>query len=79
MPQVPVIVAAARRAALAEGCAFFDTFTAMGGDGSMRRWHRSAPRLAFGDLRHATPAGYRVVGNMIYKALLRGFADHLQR
>ncbi|MGF1464795.1 MAG: GDSL-type esterase/lipase family protein [Sandaracinaceae bacterium] len=77
MPQIPVIVQAQRRAARAEGCAYFDTFGAMGGPGSMRRWFRATPRLAFGDFRHATPAGYRVVGNMLYKALLRGFADHL--
>jgi len=76
---VPIIVEAMRRAARAEGCAFFDTFTAMGGEGAMRAWFRSEPRLAFGDFRHATPAGYRVIGNMLYKALLKGFADHLQR
>ncbi len=75
--QVPVIVEAERRAASAEGCAFFDTYAAMGGEGSMRRWFRSTPRLAFGDYRHATPAGYTVIGNMIYKALLKGFADFL--
>jgi len=79
MPQVPVIVAAQRRAAEAEGCAFFDTWTAMGGDGAMRRWWRSDPRLAFGDFRHATPAGYRVIGNMLYRALLKGFRDYLTR
>ena len=79
MPQLPIIVDAARRAASAEGCAFFDTYGAMGGEGSMRRWLRSDPRLAFGDLRHATPAGYQVIGNMFYKAVLKGFADFLRR
>ena len=79
IPQVSVIVEAERRAAAANGCAFYDTFEAMGGDGAMRRWFRSHPRLAFGDLRHATPAGYRVVGNMFYKALLSGFAGYLRR
>lgn len=77
--QVPIIVAAMRRAARAEGCAFFDTFEAMGGEGAMRDWWRAEPRLAFGDFRHATPAGYRVIGNMFYKALLKGFADYLER
>ena len=76
---VPIIVEAMRRAARAEGCAFFDTFTAMGGEGAMRAWFRTEPRLAFGDFRHATPAGYRVIGNMLYKALLKGFADYLER
>lgn len=76
---VPAIVEAQRRAAAAEGCAFFDTFAAMGGEGSMRRWFRTNPRLAFGDYRHATPAGYTVIGNMLYKALLKGFADWLEQ
>ena len=79
MDRVPIIVEAQRRAAAAEGCAFFDTFAAMGGEGSMRRWYRSRPRLSFGDFRHATPAGYRVIGNMLYKALLKGFSDYLRR
>jgi lysophospholipase L1-like esterase len=74
---LPIIVEAQRRAAAAEGCAFFDTYAAMGGEGSMRRWFRANPRLAFGDYRHATPAGYAVIGNMLYKALLKGFADFL--
>jgi lysophospholipase L1-like esterase len=77
MPQVPVIVEAQRRGALAEGCAYFDTFAAMGGEGAMRRWSRARPRLAFGDYRHATPAGYQAIGNMVYRALLKGFADWL--
>ncbi|MDQ3032979.1 MAG: GDSL-type esterase/lipase family protein [Myxococcota bacterium] len=79
MESVPRIVSAMRSAAQAEGCAFFDTFEAMGGEGGMERWYRSRPRLAFGDFRHATPAGYRVLGNMFYKALLKGFADYLER
>ncbi len=76
---VPIIVEAERRAAAAEGCAFFDTYAAMGGEGSMRAWFREQPRLAFGDYRHATPAGYQVIGNMLYKALLKGFVDFLGR
>lgn len=76
---VPRIVEAQRQAAAAEGCAFFDTFAAMGGEGAMERWYRSRPRLALGDFRHATPAGYEVVGNMFYKAILKGFAEWLAR
>lgn len=71
------IVAAQRAAALAEGCAFFDTWRAMGGEGAVARWLRSRPRLASGDLRHMTPAGYEVVANLFYKALLEGFAAYV--
>lgn len=76
---VPRIVSASRRAAEAEGCAFFDTWTAMGGEGAMGRWFRRSPRLSSGDFRHATPAGYRVIGHMFYRALLAGFRDYLER
>lgn len=69
------IVRAMRRAAQSEGCAFFDTFAAMGGAGSMGRWARRG--LASSDYRHATPAGYRVIGNLFYQALLSGFAEWL--
>ncbi len=79
MTSVPIIVAAQRAAALREGCAFYDTFAAMGGEGAMSRWVRSRPALAMSDLRHATPAGYEVIGNMLYKAMLKGFAEYLQR
>lgn len=78
LPQVPVIVEAQKRAARAEGCAFYNTFEAMGGEGAMYRWSRSKPRLALSDYRHATPSGYEVIGNMLYKALLKGFAQHVK-
>jgi lysophospholipase L1-like esterase len=79
MPNVPQIVAAQREIAAAQGCAFFDTFQAMGGEGAMGRWYNAKPRLGWGDYRHATPAGYEVVGNMLYKAMLKGFSDYLKR
>jgi len=74
---IPLIVAAQRRAAFDSGCAFYDTWKAMGGEDAMRRWYNAQPRLAMGDFRHATPAGYEIIGNMFYKALLAGFADYL--
>jgi lysophospholipase L1-like esterase len=77
MPTVPTLVEAQRRAAFAEGCAFFDTFEAMGGEGAIRNWSRTRPRLALSDYRHATPAGYEIIGNMLYKALLASFAESL--
>lgn len=77
LENLPDIVFAQRQAALAAGCAFFDTWQAMGGEGAMGRWLRARPRLAMSDLRHATPAGYEVIGNLFYKALLAGFADYL--
>ncbi|MEZ4288295.1 MAG: hypothetical protein R3A47_09175 [Polyangiales bacterium] len=77
MPAIPRVVAAQRRAAFDKQCAFFNTFEAMGGAGAMKQWFNMRPRLAMGDFRHATPAGYEVIGNMFYKALLAGFASYL--
>jgi lysophospholipase L1-like esterase len=79
IPIVPKIVEAQRKIAAQEGCAFFDTFQAMGGNGAMYRWFKSKPRLGWGDFVHATPAGYEVIGNMLHKALLKGFADYVAR
>jgi lysophospholipase L1-like esterase len=79
MSSMEHLVEGQRRAAAREGCGFFDTWQAMGGEGAMRSWFRARPRLAFPDYRHATPAGYEVIGNMFYKALLDGFADWLAR
>ncbi len=77
LPTIPLIIEAQRRAARDSGCAFYDTWQAMGGEDSMRHWYQARPRLAMGDFRHATPAGYEIIGNMFYKAILAGFADYL--
>lgn len=77
METIPVIVEAQRNAARAEGCAFFNTYEAMGGEGAMGAWVRARPRLAMSDYRHATPEGYEVIGNLFYKALIKAFADNL--
>ena len=76
---VPVMVAAQRAAAEAEGCAFFDTYQAMGGEGSAGRWYKQEPRLMGGDLGHATMKGHVVIGEMLYRALLRGYIEYRAR
>lgn len=79
IPIVPKMVEVQREVALEQGCGYWNTFAAMGGHGSMARWYNSKPRLAWGDFAHATPAGYKVIGNMFYKALLAEFDDYLKR
>lgn len=73
--RVPEMVAVQREVALAEGCAFFDTFEATGGDGTMGRWYAASPRLVTADLGHLTDAGSRVMGTLLYRALLASFDD----
>ena len=61
MPNIPVIVAIQRRVARETGCGFFDTFDAMGGEGTMSRWYNATPRLVAGDFIHPTPQGGRLI------------------
>lgn len=74
---LPGIVAIQAEVARSEGCAFYNAFDAMGGEGSMWTWYKHRPRWATSDFRHATPEGYEVMGEMFYKALLQGFAQYL--
>ena len=60
-----------RRIAAETGCAFFDTFAAMGGEGTVARWHASRPRLMGGDLTHPTAEGSEIVGSLIYDAIIK--------
>jgi lysophospholipase L1-like esterase len=76
---VPRLVNAQREVARAEGCAFFDTYQAMGGEGSMGRWVRSSPALGSGDLSHLTHHGHKVVGGMLYRSLVAGYRDYRER
>jgi lysophospholipase L1-like esterase len=75
-PIVAPMVEAQRKVAAAEGCAFFDTFAAMGGNGSIGRWYGMDPKLANGDLAHPTRAGHRVLGGMLYRALMQGYVEY---
>ena len=54
------LVTIQRRVALSHGAAFWSTFDAMGGEGSMARWVKAQPQLGGGDLTHPTPLGAEV-------------------
>lgn len=68
---------AQREVARAHGCAYFDTLTAMGGSGSVARWRSRS--LMSPDLAHPSPRGHRILGAMIYAALMRGYQDYRAR
>jgi lysophospholipase L1-like esterase len=76
---VPRLVASQRKVALAEGCAFFDTFQAMGGEGSISRWYSARPALAAPDLSHPSPAGQKVIATLVYRALMKEYAGFRRR
>ena len=75
-PMIPKLVAAQRRLAAETGCAFFDTFTAMGGAGTVARWREARPRLMGGDYLHPTAEGAEIVGTLLSDALLKTYEEH---
>ncbi|MEZ4224192.1 MAG: hypothetical protein R3B13_24800 [Polyangiaceae bacterium] len=73
MPVIIAIVKEQRRAAEATGCAYFDTFSAMGGPGSMAAWVDRG--LGQADLTHPTGSGSEVLGAWIYRALMQAYSS----
>ena len=71
-PVIQKLAAVQQRVARDLGFAFWNTFDAMGGEGSMARWLKTSPKLAGSDLTHPTPAGAEVIGNLLMRALIRG-------
>lgn len=62
-----------RKIALAEGCSFFDMFTAMGGTGSLQRFN--ARGLLHDDLVHPRGKGLDVIGALLSSALLTAWSE----
>ncbi len=76
LERVEPMIEAQRAAASDAGCAFFDTYRATGGEGTVARWREARPPLLIADLGHLTDAGSEVVGTLLLKALLKGYVDH---
>jgi lysophospholipase L1-like esterase len=75
-PMIPKLVRYQRRIAAETGCAFFDEFAAMGGEGTVARWCEARPRLMGGDYTHPTAQGAEIVGSLLYEAILRAYEDY---
>ena len=73
MPAIPHLVAVQAKLAAENNCAFFNTFEAMGGPGTMGKWYMAEPRLVSADFIHPLPAGGRIVGTLLYNALMDGY------
>ena len=71
--EVEPLVQMQKRVALSEGCAYYDTYGAMGGRGAFDRW--LAQRLASTDLKHLTGAGRRVIARSLVEAILLAYED----
>ena len=42
----------------------------------MGRWYQAEPRLVSADFIHPMPAGARIVGNLLAKALVDGYSKY---
>jgi lysophospholipase L1-like esterase len=76
IPSIPLLVAAQQHVARTEAVAFYDTFAAMGGMGTMARWYDEHPRLVTGDFTHPTYTGAEQLGTMLVNALMKGFDEY---
>jgi lysophospholipase L1-like esterase len=76
---LPRIVQIEARVAAEQGVAFFNTFEAMGGEGTMGRWYSAEPRLVGADFIHPMPGGAKVIGELLYSALRDGYKEYRQR
>jgi lysophospholipase L1-like esterase len=72
-PAMEKLIEQQRRIAAETGCAFFNTFEAMGGAGTMARWYEARPRLVSADFMHPLPAGAAIVGGLFESALVRSY------
>ncbi len=73
VPALQRLVEMERKIAANEGVAFFNTFEAMGGNGTMAKWYAAEPRLVGADFIHPMPSGAKIIGNLLYKAILDGY------
>jgi lysophospholipase L1-like esterase len=74
---IPEIVEVERSVAARQGVAFFDTYLAMGGSGSMELWTRQAPPLAQRDHTHLSKEGYEANADALFDALMRSYERYL--
>ena len=74
---MPVLVEAQRKAAHAQGCAFYSTYAWMGGKGSAAKWHKRY--LISSDLQHLSEGGADKIADGIFDALINGAKKHASR
>jgi lysophospholipase L1-like esterase len=76
---LPRLVAIEERVAAQQGVAFFNTFEAMGGSGTMARWYAAEPRLVGADYIHPLAPGAKMIGELLYSALRDGYNEYKLR
>lgn len=74
---IPRLVYFQRKVAGEKGVAFWDTFKAMGGEGSMAKWYDKG--LCSGDFTHPTPSGAALLGDLMFKSILTGYQAYASK
>ena len=69
-PRLPEMVDSLKATALRNDAAFWDLFSMMGGENSMREWVKHTPPLAGADYTHFTPLGAQKVGEALSQSFL---------
>lgn len=67
------VIKAQRNAAKNADCAYWDLFTAMGGENSMPSWVFAEPSLANKDFIHFNRKGGHIVSQMLYNAIIEEY------
>jgi lysophospholipase L1-like esterase len=70
---------AQRDVARRNGCGFFDTYEATGGEGSIAKWYRAQPPLISPDLGHPSAAGHDLIAGLLVNAILHGYQEYRGR
>jgi lysophospholipase L1-like esterase len=72
---LPRLIHMQSQMAAEKNLAFFNTFEAMGGEGTMGKWYQAEPRLVSADFIHPLPSGARIVGTLLFQAITDGYND----
>ncbi|MBD0326641.1 MAG: hypothetical protein ICV68_09425, partial [Pyrinomonadaceae bacterium] len=75
--KMPAMIQAQRNAAINAGAAFWSSYGAMGGAGSINNW--ASQGLAQGDRVHLSSAGYTRMGSMFYEDIIDAFKKYQAR
>jgi hypothetical protein len=71
---MPAILDIQQQLAFENGIAFYNTFSSMGGEGSITKWVNSKPPLAYKDYMHPNDKGSEQIGQSLYEAILHEYA-----
>lgn len=74
-PRTHAVIDVQRRVSRDFGCAFFDLVAFGGGPLHMVEWAAAEPPFAQQDLVHYTMRGYDRLGDVLYDAMMAGFAE----